>query len=353
VKISSATLVDYNANDRGNYSPDCVKRAISMAFSKYYSEVAKDLRKAQAEVRAETGNDAWEWNMSTVYSRVIKDYGGSEKLQPEEKGITVGEFADTHLGTYLIQSGKTPSRSNHLVCVVDGEVFDTWNSLDQYVVSYYQVEGAHKPKSNIKDQFDSLIGHAQELIYNQAKLRIKKFGLEDELELGDAKSRIRSFAFQITLQLYAINYSDYEPKIQIIYAFSPTTTYDEAIEYIKKITPTRVYDRLYAIRDKLKDLQEAADYVAEDSISTQYLTFYDERERRFYNSLPEWLKQRVTYLSIQAPGNYSDSYKIEFRPLPGDPDDDRVYFEGETSDEIRDRIARYKKTYDREWYEYY
>lgn len=351
MKISSATLVDYNANDRGNYSPDCVKRAISMAFSKQYSQVAKDLRKAQAEVRAETGSDAWEWNMPTVYSRVIKDYGGSDKMKPKE-GITVGEFADTHSGTYLIQSGRTPSRSSHLVCVVDGEVFDTWNSLDQYVVSYYRVGGKHKPKSNIKDQFDSLIGHAQELIYNQAKLRIKKFGLEDELELGDVKSRIRSFAFQITLQLYATNYSDYEPKIQIIYAFSPTTTYNEAIEYIKKITPTRVYDRLYAIRDKLNELQEAAELAAEDSAVTQYSTFFDERERRFYKSLPEWLKQRVTFLQIQAPGNYSDSYRLEFRPLPGDPDGHLVYFEGETSDEIRDRIARYKKTYDREWYEY-
>ena len=58
MKISSATLVDYNANDRGNYAPDCVKRAISMAFSKQYSQVAKDLRKAQAEVRAEAGSDA-------------------------------------------------------------------------------------------------------------------------------------------------------------------------------------------------------------------------------------------------------------------------------------------------------
>lgn len=352
MKISSATLVDYNANDRGNYAPDCVKRAISMAFSKQYSQVAKDLRKAQAEVRAETGSDAWQWNMPKVYSRVIKDYGGSDKLKPEEKGITVGEFADTHSGTYLIQSGRTPSRSSHLVCVVDGEVFDTWNSLDQYVVSYYKVEGEHKPKSDIKDQFDSLIGHAQELIYNQAKLRIKKFGLEDELELGDVKSRIRSFAFQITLQLYAKNYSDYEPKIQIIYAFSPTTTYDEAIEYIKKITPTRVYDRLYVIKDKLSELQEAADLAAEDSAVTQYSTFFDNRERRFYNSLPEWLKQRVTFIQIQAPGNYSNSYSLEFRPLPGDPDDDLVYFEGATAAEIRDRIARYKKTYDREWYEY-
>ena len=69
--------------------------------------------------------------MPTVYKRVIKAYDGSDKLKPEEKGITVGEFADTHSGTYLIQSGRTPSSSNHLVCVVDGEVFDTWNSLDQ------------------------------------------------------------------------------------------------------------------------------------------------------------------------------------------------------------------------------
>lgn len=47
MKVNSATLVEYNANDRGKNAPDCVKRAISMAFSIPYSEVSKALREAQ------------------------------------------------------------------------------------------------------------------------------------------------------------------------------------------------------------------------------------------------------------------------------------------------------------------
>lgn len=155
--------------------------------------------------------------------------------------------------------------------------------------------------------------------------------------------------------LQSKQFDDYLAEIAITYAFSPTTTYDEAIEYIKKITPTRVYDRLYAIRDRLKDLQEAADYESASQLpeNAGRIWLKNGQEERFYKSLPEWLKRRLTYLDVQLPGEYSNSYSISFIPLPGDPDDSKVEFEGFTSDEVKDRIAKYKKDYNREWYEYY
>ena len=42
-KIESAELVRYNANSSGKMSPDCVKRALSLAFDVPYSQIAKML----------------------------------------------------------------------------------------------------------------------------------------------------------------------------------------------------------------------------------------------------------------------------------------------------------------------
>ena len=353
MNIKSAEFVRYNANDRGNNAPDCVKRAISMAFSIPYSQVSKDLRAAQSEVRRERHNINYEWNMPTVYERVIRAYGGSERIQPDNKNMTLEEFADSHDGTYIVATGRSSKGSNHLVCMVDGEVFDSWNSLDQIVIRYYKVEGPHKPKSDIKDRFPDLISYASELIDKSVQFRLAKFGLADAFTHEDTTDNVRGFAFQIHYYLQSNEFDNYLAEVVITYALSPTTTYDEAIEYINKITPTRVYDRLYAIRDRLKDLREAEAYSEDLPDNAGHIYIASGLEERFYRTLPEWLKRRLTYLHVYEPGNYTNSYNIEFVPLPGDTDKSKVEFEGATADEVKDRIKRYKNNnFDRDWYDY-
>ena len=354
IKIQTAKLIEYNANDRGKYAPDCVKRAISMAFSKQYSQVAKDLRAAEKEYYQQTGRKL-SWKTTPVYSEVIKQYGGSDRIFVSGPKMTVAEFADTHQGTYVVESGRTSSGGDHLVCVIDGEVFDSWDSLDQIVISYHKVEGTHKPKSNIKDKFSELIDYASNAIDSAVSFRLKKFGLLDAFTHEETTYTIRGFAFQIYYYLQSEEFDYYLADIAIVYALSPTTTFEEAIEYIDKITSQRVYDRVYVIREKLKDLQEAAAYEAESPVPEHAGHIYvsNRQEERFYRSLPTWLKRRLTYLNVYAPGEYSNSYSIEFVPLPGDPDDSDVEFEGYTADEVRHRVDRYKNhDYDREWYEY-
>lgn len=57
------------------------------------------------------------------------------KLSKEEKGITVKEFAIKHSeGTYVL---SVPS---HLVTVINGEYYDTWDSGDKKVKAYYKKE---------------------------------------------------------------------------------------------------------------------------------------------------------------------------------------------------------------------
>ena len=353
MRVQSAELIEYNANDRGNRSPDCVKRAISMAFSVPYSQVAKDLRQAQAEVRQEMHNSYYEWNMHTVYSRVIKKYGGAEREKVADRRQTVAEFADTHTGTWILTTGRNFNSSNHLVCVIDGEVFDSWDSLDQCVIYATKVDGQHKPKSDIKDRFPELIEYASELIDKSVQFRLKKFGLDKNFTHEETTDNIRGFALQLHYYLQSNEFEDYLAEIVITYALSPTTTYDEAVEYINKITPTRVYDRLYAIRSRLNDLREAEAYSEDLPENAGRIYLSNGQEERFYRSLPEWLKRRLTYLHVYEPGNYTNSYNIEFVPLPGDPDKSKVEFEGATADEVKDRVARYKNNnFDRDWYEY-
>lgn len=355
IRTYSAQLVEYNANDRGNYAPDCVKRALSMAFSVPYGEIAKELRAAQKKHNQEH-HTHYEWNQSPVYEHVIRAHGGSEKQKTDSPGQTLAEFADTHSGTYLVTTGRTSNSSNHIVCVIDGEVFDSWDSLDQKVVAFYKVEGEHKPKSGIKDRFPELIAYAIELVDRTVQFRLKKFKLDDVFDHEDTTESVRGFAFQIHCYLQSTEFEDYLAEIAITYALSPTTTYDEAIEYINKITSTRVYDRLYAVRDRVKELREAREYEAGGELPERagHVFITNGQENRFYRSLPEWVKRRLTYLNVYEPGQYSNSYSISFIPLPGDPDSSDVELEGYTSDEVKDRIKRYKNNdFDREWYEYY
>ena len=366
IRVQSAKLIEYNANDRGKHSPDCVKRAISMAFSLPYAEVSKLLRQEQEEYKQKFQRRAPAWNSSKIYPRVIKKLGGSSIIRVSGEHLTLSEFADKYSkGTYLVETGNKfaedgSDTANHIVCVVDGEVFDSWNSLNEKAISYYTVEGEHKPKTDIKDRFPELIEYAKGLITDQVELRMKKFKIADLFDTIKTTYVVRGFAIQI-LQYYECTvFEEYNPSITVTYALTPTTTYDEAIEYINKITPQRVYDRLYVMRDKIKEYKEAAEYAKYDAehpddlsptLSLDKNWFYPETER-FFKSLPLWVKNRVTSINVFRPGHYSDSYELSFNPLPGDDDRTTVELWAETATEMKDRIAEYKKTYNRDHYEW-
>lgn len=121
---------------------------------------------------------------------------------------------------------------------------------------------------------------------------------------------------------------------------------DEAVSHAQKIAKIRTYDRMYAIGDQEKKLKEAEEVKknmgsATDQRALRWLT---PREEKFVNSLPGWVKPLITYVSVQDPGVYADSYRLTIRPLPsGAKSEGEITFYGMQSWAIKDMLKRYRE----------
>lgn len=353
-QVKSAELVRYNANNRGTNSPDCVKRAISMAFDLPYSEVTKLLNNKMHEVRARR------WNTFRVFEPVIKELGGTS-LIPIDDLITVDEFADNIAEpdkAYLLLTGKTYGKNTHMVCILDKKIWDSWDSKDYIVNGYYVVKTTNrKPVTDILSKLDQL---RKDYVYPVLSDEIFKYADKQKWDCIMTLSKSTTTNYQIKSKfVLAFSATEQIPKersykIEIVLVFQPTMTEDEAIEFIKKTGKQRAYDRMWAIKEQEKKLVEEYKVRSQmDAESKDSDLWLDKREQRFFNSLPGWVRPLITYISIDAPGQFHNSYEVRIRPLPGDnAHGKRIEFWGYDAWMVKDQIERYKQDKQVPGYEY-
>lgn len=353
--VEAATYKKYNANNRGNNAPDCVKRAISMAFNLDYNEVSK-LLLAKAKEKHKTA-----WNILSVYEPVIYDLGGS-KGQMLQETYTVQEFIDNVVpdSVCIMETGPKASGlgygiGNHLTCSVNGTLYDSWDSSDQYVCQYYLVEGVKHNFTDIQDHLDELFPEGNDLIGQLwAKYR-EKYNLPGKFTLlGD--KHIDGYTIYFTVKYVDDVVSD---RYYINCVFTPTMSIDEARKKMIETIKIRMYDRFYEINQRRKKISEGdslfyeSGYTDKDKANNLWL---DTRETKFLRTLPGWIRPFIQYVRVDSPGQWSDSYQLEILPVKGDPEfHRRVSFHGYTADDVRDEINRYKKNFERvdEDYSYY
>lgn len=361
--IESANFLRYNANSSGNASPDCVKRGISYAFDKSYIAVAKELNEL-----ANSMGLPGEWNTPAIYSKIIKKYGGSDRqriynFDPDmSEATTVDEFADKYnTGTYLLEVGKNRegSRSSHLVAIVDGEVIDSWDSRKWFVKKLYTVSHQHAAKTDIwsEDNVRTLTAAINDACSDNWHKITAKLAQKNSWSFSIPRVSSSRSSYKITCLIssrltWAEGCSN-QTNVEAKFVFTPTMTMDEAFEYIKKNAYTRVYDRLWTISKQIKDIseqyriqQEIKEDVGLDAINRGVdLAFMDEREKRFFNSLPGSIRGRVKRLMIQNPGQFSDSYQVKLYPI--DPNKTNSYngkyvdFEAYNAADMKDMLKRY------------
>lgn len=126
-------FINYNANPKGRRTGDCVIRAISFALNKSWIDTYRAL---------------FENTLKTFYSISSKDNYKSylksigcemQKMprKPDRKRYTVSEFCDEIAEprkTYII------SVANHLTCIRDKALVDTWNCGSKSVGNYWIIE---------------------------------------------------------------------------------------------------------------------------------------------------------------------------------------------------------------------
>lgn len=116
----------YNPNPDGKNVGDCTVRALSKALNQpweyTYTSIALEgfLRHDMPSANA-------------VWGAYLRKCGFVRHLAPED--ITVEEFAAEHQkGVYVL------ALSGHVVCILDGVLYDTWDSSNE-VVLYYWMKG--------------------------------------------------------------------------------------------------------------------------------------------------------------------------------------------------------------------
>lgn len=354
VDVDAATYKRYNANARGKNAPDCVKRAISMAFNLDYNEVSK-LLLAKAKEKHKSA-----WNILTVYEPVIYDLGGSIGQMLEEP-YTVERFIDEVVPNSICIMETSPKvsdaqygRGNHLTCSVNGTLYDSWDSSHQYVCQYYLVEGVRHDFTDIQDHLDELIPEGSDLISQLAAKYEEKYNLPGQLtQLGDGRSKDFEIRFMMKYEDDVVS-----RRFSIDCVFSPTTSLEAARKKMTETIKVRMYDRFYEIA-KMREQKAEGDelfYASGYTDKDKRELYLDTREERFFNSLPGWFKPFVTYLNVSEPGQFSDSYQLSALPIKGDPRfPETVTFYGYSAEDVRDEIARYKKNFERvdEDYSYY
>jgi len=127
----TTTFHYHNANPKGRFTTDCVVRAISAATETPYNVVVGELAKMQQS----TGFDTSSPECFGRYLEIV--HGWKKHKQPRKadgKKYTGSEFCRE------IAKGKKIVANLggcHTVAIIDGRVYDTWDSTDGCIGNYW------------------------------------------------------------------------------------------------------------------------------------------------------------------------------------------------------------------------
>ena len=137
LSIDNAHWYNFQPNPLGNTTGDCTIRAYCAAENMEWDDAY--------EMACKYGKDlALMFNEKKVIDKVVEGHFGytKKKLKKNEQ-MTVDEFCTLHdKGTYILNVPR------HLVTVIDGEFWDSWDCGDKKVSSYYEREDSSVEPEN-------------------------------------------------------------------------------------------------------------------------------------------------------------------------------------------------------------
>ena len=118
-----------NPNPKNNLTGDCVIRAISIATNQDWDYTYLDLALLGYEEKdMMSSNNLWD---DYLYNHGFRRY-----IVPNEcRCYTIIDFSNEHPeGTYIVATGT------HVVAVIDGNYYDTWDSGNELIFYYFKKE---------------------------------------------------------------------------------------------------------------------------------------------------------------------------------------------------------------------
>lgn len=117
----------YNPNPVTDTAGDCVIRAICKVTGDSWDTIYDDL--------CEEGKQQGDWGSNnTIWNDYLKKRGFKRYIIPNTcpNCYTIEDFANDHSkGRYIVATGT------HVVAVVDGNIFDTWDSRQKIPLFYF------------------------------------------------------------------------------------------------------------------------------------------------------------------------------------------------------------------------
>lgn len=364
--IDSATVIKYNANTRGSSVGDCTTRAISLAFNMDYQKI----RKMQND--SAKANNYHYFNQLENCKKVIRSLGGGDMIIPSTS-VTVGEFADTHSGTYIIFCGKnaTGHRSTHLVCIINDRVYDSWDSTTRIVRGYWEITSGVTADdiTDIQPYLKShLITERSIEWYNDYASNILDRIIDRNRKIAKIKNE-GNFDIQLIFEIKRVVVNNYtfrfEYEIQISYpqttirtqkfenkfaiTFKPTMKQDEVDPYFDKTFYSKFTSFIYVLIDKIVDTCEGYNLTREVPNNSK-LGFWTTKEEKSFNALPYWVRHLATHFRAED-GDYYDRIRLKMHRAPFDTDytgdsDDIIEFIADSMPVMRKILDNYKQTGD-------
>lgn len=374
--IDSADLVKYNANSRGTRTGDCSVRSISLAFDKDYREVKRLLN----ESLRKSGGHAYNSSKNILY--VLRNYLGVGHIQDiRSQELTVEEFANNNpTGTYLIGCHKSPNPNqeyifgNHLVTIINGKIFDTWDSRNYYVCKAIKVDNTAVDidtkitslsqflsewfkSPDTKDWWSTAFKATLDHAIDKSR-RLKKLADDNDITItinGDwRRVNYSSFVFTIPMQFeliipeYSISQSFSKiVKVQIKPSVEPT---EEAVEnYIYSALDVKISDIVWAIVKAAEDAIAGYQLTKDVQNDTPVDGFWNVQDRKMFNALPYWVRKLATDFYIDRYTSWGEPAQriiLKIRPLPNDPENKSgtLTFEAEDKGMLMAMLEHYKNT---------
>ena len=122
----------YNANPKNKFTEDCVCRAVTAATKENYATVLR----AMCELSLKTGYSAFGGKGIESYMKSIRWVKHSQPRKPDNTKYTGKEFCELNPNITCVAN----IGGNHTIAIVNGKIWDTWNSASGCIGNYYTKE---------------------------------------------------------------------------------------------------------------------------------------------------------------------------------------------------------------------
>ena len=356
-----AELRLYNANSRSRNVGDCVKRSLSLAYGMDYDDLSSELNAFKRRKYGKDSDSGLAYNNDLVFDAFIRSKGCEWQGVPRKLGFdqlpTVQQFSELlSSGTYCLLCGKTGNVSTHMVCVIDGDIWDSWNSSN-YVVTYIYAISKAVTKFAKTLSIDDFYDELREFVSESMQKFLKKmpYASFDIDPYGKQKSK-DEYSSQITVHLFLNQQIRNElniPSIREKYGKSftikmnPKFTDEENLQKIKDKLYYNLREWCYANRKAIQDILDSRKLVTHPKF---------RGERNLLLKIPEEYRSKIITIYDRGNNDWSDRYYADVEADPNDPrydpQDPELSIYGENLKELIYNLKSYYTEYKRFGYDY-